>query len=43
MLGDPLEFDHLIGIDMNRALGGMSISKSGEVRFTQELVSVCAQ
>lgn len=42
MVGDLLGFDLLMGIDAIKALGGVSILKSGEVQFPDVPVSVCA-
>lgn len=42
VLENPFEFDLIIGIDTDKTLSGMSISKSGDVQFTKEPVSICA-
>lgn len=41
VLENPFEFDLIIGIDTDKTLSGMSISKSGDVRFIKEPVSIC--
>ena len=42
MIGEPLGFDLLVGINAIKALGGVSILKSEEVQFPDKPVSVCA-